>query len=50
MVDEVAMAGIDHPLFVQRAANAPDHAAQHLRVGGLLVEDAAGGEHPEHAP
>jgi hypothetical protein len=34
----------------QRRADAPDHAADHLRARGLGVENAAGREHAEHAP
>src|SRR5262245_47905895 len=50
LVDERAVAQVHLISLHQRGADAPDHAADHLRARGLGVENAAGREHAEHAP
>ena len=50
LVDERAEAVVDVIFLHQRAADAPDHPADHLRARGLGIENAAGREHAEHAP
>src|SRR5262249_57260157 len=50
LVDERAVAEVDVIFLHQRSADAPDHAADHLRARGLGIENAAGRKHAEHAP
>src|SRR5262249_43609321 len=50
LVDERAVAEVDVIFLHQRRADAPYHAADHLRARCLRIENAAGREHAEHAP
>src|SRR6266478_8743264 len=50
LVDERAEALVDVVLLHQRAADAPDHPADHLRARGFWIENTAGRKHAEHAP
>ena len=49
VIDEAAIAVVDHGLFMQRHADAADHGAHDLAVRGLGIEDAAGGHGADHA-
>src|SRR6185312_16953745 len=48
-VHDASEAVVEQRFLVQRHADAPDHAAHHLAVGGLAIEDAAGGDGIDHA-
>ena len=49
VIDETAIAVVDHGLFMQRHADAADHGAHDLAVRGLGIEDAAGRHRADHA-
>src|SRR5207245_3648327 len=48
-VHDASEAVVEQRFLVQRHADAPDHAAHDLAVGGLWVEDAASGDGIDHA-
>src|ERR1700722_545510 len=50
VIDEEAVALVDHELLHERRAHPHGHRADHLAARGLRIEDATGGAHREHAP
>ena len=50
VVDKKAVARVDHSVFMQRCAHAPNHRTGGLTGGGFHVQNSPCGEHADHAP